>query len=131
MSDDSILGVKVGDTATFTGMVKDHDMIAMFGLAAADATQKHSDSGMLNFGLIQMAVQGELAQGASVTWRSQSLRFIRPVRTGDEVTARVEVTRVDVNEGTVWCSTHCTNQAGAELLIGEATLHLRAGPGTG
>src|SRR3972149_2255657 len=99
----SVLGVKVGDTATFEKMVSDDDVVA-FARAAALGTK--------------------LAPPTTVIYLSQSLRFLRPVFPGDPVTARLEVTAVDPEKRFVTCSTECVNQAGQPVLTGQPTLML-------
>ena len=50
---------------------------------------------------------------------TQSLRFRRPVRIGDEVVTRVEVTAIDVEKARVTLATACS-VAGKPVLDGEA-----------
>jgi 3-hydroxybutyryl-CoA dehydratase len=51
---------------------------------------------------------------------SQSLRFTAPVKFGDTVTARVEVTELLPEKNRVKLATTCTNQDGKTVLEGEA-----------
>jgi hypothetical protein len=121
-----VLGVKVGDTATYDRTVKDFDMIAMFGVAAANPADRSEDRGMVALGLLA-AVGMELTPAAPVKWKSLSLRFVRPAQAGDQGTARIEVTGVDTRARTITCAAECINQAGQQILVGETTLELGTG----
>jgi acyl-CoA thioesterase FadM len=51
---------------------------------------------------------------------SQTLRFLKPVRLGDRITARVEIVEVSRDRGRVRLATTCVNQDGEPVLTGEA-----------
>ncbi len=122
----------VGDAATLTRVVTDAD-IAHFADATGDRNPVHLDDayaagtrfggriahGMLTAGLVSAAIANELP-GAGSVYRSQSLRFRRPVRPGDAVTVRVEVLDVNAGSRRVRLATACTNQDGEVVLDGEA-----------
>ncbi len=134
---DSVLGVKVGDTASFGKTVTEEDIVA-FARATGDEQPLHLDDsyaaktrfkrrvahGMLSAGLISAALGTKLAPHATVVYLSQTLRFLRPVFPGDTVTAKLEVTAVDPERSFVTCSTECVNQDGTSVLTGEATVLL-------
>ncbi len=136
---DTVLGVKVGDTAEFQKTVTEEDIVA-FARATGDEQPLHLDDayaagtrfkkrvahGMLSAGLISAALGTKLAPQATVIYPSQSLRFLRPVFPGDTVTATIEVTAVDPERGFVTCATECLNQEGTSVLTGEATVLLDA-----
>ncbi len=136
---DSVLGVKVGDTASFEKTVSEEDIVA-FARATGDEQPLHLDDsyaaqtrfkrrvahGMLSAGLISAALGTKLAPQATVVYLSQSLRFLRPVFPGDTVTAKLEVTSVDPERRFVTCSTECVNQDGESVLTGEARVLLDA-----
>jgi len=138
-SPDSILGVKVGDTAEVSKTVSEQDIVD-FARVTGDEQPLHLDDshaaktrfkrriahGMLSAGLISAALGTKLAPQATVIYLSQSLRFLRPVYPGDTVTARVEVTAIDPEKRFVTCSTECVNQDGQSVLTGEATVLLDA-----
>jgi 3-hydroxybutyryl-CoA dehydratase len=137
MSDDSILGLKVGDTAEFTKTVSDQDIVD-FARVTGDKQPLHLDDahaaktrfqrriahGMLSAGLISAALGTKLAPHATVVYLNQSLRFSRPVYPGDTITARLEVTAIDTEKRFVTCSTECVDQEGKSVLTGEATVLL-------
>ncbi len=122
----------VGDAATLTRVVTEAD-IAHFADATGDRNPVHFDDayaagtrfggriahGMLTAGLVSAAIANELP-GAGSVYRSQSLRFRRPVRPGDAVTVRVEVLDVNAGSRRVRLATACTNQDGEVVLDGEA-----------
>ena len=136
---DSVLGITVGDTASFEKQVTEDDIVA-FARATGDEQPLHLDDaaaaktrfkrriahGMLSAGLISAALGIKLAPQATVVYLNQSLRFLRPVYPGDTITARLEVTGLDTERNFVTCSTECTNQDGTTVLTGEATVMLDA-----
>lgn len=77
--------------------------------------------GMLSAGYVS-AVLGMDLPGPGAIYLSQQLRFTRPVKLGDTVTARVEVTAINVEKRRVTLATTCRNQAGETVLDGEALL---------
>jgi 3-hydroxybutyryl-CoA dehydratase len=77
--------------------------------------------GILTAGLIS-AVLGTRLPGPGAIYMEQTLRFLRPVRIGDTVTARVEVIERDPGKRRVRLATTCSNQNGEPVLEGEATV---------
>ena len=75
--------------------------------------------GMLTAGFIS-AIIGTRLPGPGSIYMGQELRFLAPVRFGDTITARVEVIEKDSDKGRVRMKTTCVNQAGKEVLAGEA-----------
>ena len=76
--------------------------------------------GMLSASFIS-AVIGTKAPGKGAIYLSQSLRFRRPVKIGDEVTARATVTALDPEKARVTFETVCT-VAGKTVVDGEAVV---------
>jgi 3-hydroxybutyryl-CoA dehydratase len=77
--------------------------------------------GMLTAGYVSAVLAMDLP-GAGSIYLSQTLRFTRPVRLGDTVTARVEVLEVMTPRRRVRLATTCRNQLGEPVLEGEATV---------
>ncbi len=77
--------------------------------------------GMLTAGFIS-AVLGMEMPGAGAIYLSQTLRFHKPVRIGDRITARAEVLELFPAQKRVRMATRCTNQMGEVVLDGEALL---------
>jgi acyl dehydratase len=76
---------------------------------------------MLVAGLIS-AVLGTMLPGPGAIYLSQQLRFIAPVRPGDQATARAKVTEWDPEKGRVTLSTEVKNHEGVAVISGEARL---------
>ncbi len=137
MSEASVLGIKVGDKATFSKAVSEADVVS-FAQITGDSNPLHLDEayaaktrfkgriahGMLSAGFISAALGTKLAPNATVVYLSQQLRFQRPVKIGDTVTATCEVTAVQPDRRIVTVKTDCVNQAGEEIVTGEALVLL-------
>jgi acyl dehydratase len=87
--------------------------------AAATSFQEPIAPGVFTAGLIS-AVIGTQLPGPGAVYLSQTLRFVRPVKPGDTITARVEVLEVLRDRNRVRLTTVCRNQRGDEVLAGEA-----------
>lgn len=123
----------VGQSAEHTRTVTQAD-IAAFADVSGDRNPVHLDEafaastpfkgviahGMLSAAFISALIAGELPGQGSI-YLSQSLSFRRPVRPGDEVTTRVEVTALDSEKGRVTLATTCT-VAGKAVVEGEAVV---------
>jgi acyl dehydratase len=125
-------GIEVGDTAEIVRRVADAD-IAAFVASVGDDNPVHSDPayaatttfgdpiapGIWTAGLIS-AVIGTRLPGPGAIYLSQDLRFLRPVRPGDVIRARVLVLETNRPKNRLRLSTVCTNQRGEDVLTGEA-----------
>jgi acyl dehydratase len=121
-----------GDRAEITRVVEPDD-IAGFVEAVGDFNPVHSDAayaagtpfkvpiapGIYTAGLVS-AVIGTRLPGPGAIYLSQSLKFVKPVRAGDTITARVEVIEVLGERNRIRLQTVCVNQHGEEVLSGEA-----------
>jgi acyl dehydratase len=121
-----------GEHAELTRVVEDDD-IAAFIDAVGDYNPVHSDPtyaastpfkqpiapGIFTAGLIS-AVIGTQLPGPGAIYLSQSLKFVKPVKAGDTITARAEVIEVIGDRNRIRLQTVCTNQHGEEVLSGEA-----------
>src|SRR5438132_13938547 len=128
----TIADLTPGDHAELTRVVEDGD-IAAFVDAVGDYNPVHSDPayaattpfkapiapGIFTAGLIS-AVIGTQLPGPGAIYPSQSLKFVKPVKAGDTITARVEVLEVIRERNRLRLQTTCTNQRGEEVLSGEA-----------
>ena len=134
---DEVLGIKVGDRAEFQKTVAAAD-IAGFAEVTGDRNPLHLDPkfaaktrfrqciahGMLSAGFISAALGTKLAPNCCVVYLSQSLRFLRPVKTGDTIRAIAEVKGIDPQKRIVTVKTDCLNQDGEPVLTGEAVVLL-------
>jgi 3-hydroxybutyryl-CoA dehydratase len=76
--------------------------------------------GMLSAGYIS-AVIGTKLPGPGAIYMSQALKFKRPVKIGDVVTARATITAIDAEKGRVTLETVCEVD-GKAVLEGEALI---------
>ena len=76
--------------------------------------------GMLSAGFIS-AVIGTRLPGSGSIYLSQTLRFRRPVKIGDEVTARATITALDAERSRATLETVCL-VGGKSVIEGEATV---------
>jgi len=128
----TITDLTPGDRAELTRVVEQDD-IAAFVDAVGDYNPVHSDPayaagtpfkvpiapGIFTAGLIS-AVIGTQLPGPGAIYLSQSLKFVKPVKAGDTITARAEVIEVLRERNRIRLQTVCVNQRGEEVLSGEA-----------
>src|SRR5712691_5149079 len=124
--------LREGDRAELTRTLDQSD-IAAFIHAIGDHNPLHSDSayaattkfkapiapGIFTAGMIS-AVIGTKLPGPGAVYLSQDLKFLKPVRAGDTITARVEIVELVRDRNRIRLKTVCTNQRGEEVLVGEA-----------
>lgn len=129
--------IAVGDAAERDVLVDDA-RIRAFGDASGDENPLHFDDayaagtpfggriahGLLTASFVSALIATELPGPGSV-YLGQSLRFRAPVRPGDVVRVRVEVTAVDERRRRATLATTCA-VAGKVVLDGEATVMLPA-----
>ncbi len=88
--------------------------------AATTAFKTRIAHGMLSAGYIS-AVIGTKLPGPGAIYMSQALKFKRPVKIGDVVTARATITAIDAEKGRVTLETVC-EVASKAVLEGEALI---------
>lgn len=125
--------LSVGQSAELVRTVAEADIVA-FAAVTGDANPVHLDAdyaattsfgeriahGMLSAGYIS-AVLGTTLPGPGAIYLSQSLKFKRPVRIGDAVTARATVTEIDPAKARVTLVTVCLVN-GKPVVDGEAVV---------
>jgi acyl dehydratase len=125
---------EVGERAQISKVVHEDDIVS-FARITGDYNPLHTDSefasktrfkgriahGMLCASLVS-AVLGTKLPGPGSIYLSQSLKFVRPVRIGDTLTAEVEVADWNPTKKIICLDTRCFNQAGEEVLAGKAIL---------
>ena len=123
----------VGQTAAMTRTVAEQDLTA-FAEVTGDTNPVHLDEdyakttmfkgriahGMLSAGYIS-AVFGTRLPGPGAIYVAQSLKFRGPVRIGDEVETKVEVTDLVADKKFAVFKTTCS-VGGKPVVVGEATL---------
>lgn len=125
--------LEIGMSRSLRKVVSDRD-ISLFAEVSTDRNPVHLDEdyaqdtifagriahGMLTASLIS-AVIGEQLPGHGTVYLGQSLKFLAPVRPGDEVVAVVTVTAIDHSRRRVTLETHCA--VGDRMVLkGEATV---------
>jgi acyl dehydratase len=114
--------VTAGDIAQFVDAVGDYNPVhADREYAAATVFKEPIAPGIWTAGLIS-AVIGTRLPGPGAIYLSQDLRFLKPVKSGDSISARVEVIEVNREKNRVRLRTACINQRAEEVLIGEAVV---------
>ena len=128
----SIDQLSVGQAASFSKTVTESD-IYLFAGVTGDVNPAHINEayasktffkgriahGMLSAGFIS-AVLGMQLPGPGTIYLEQHLRFLAPVRPGDTVTAKVEVTELNPAKNIALLHTICTNQCGTQVVDGLA-----------
>ncbi len=122
-----------GMTAGTAKTITEADIL-MYAAVSTDTNPVHIDAeaaaksmfgqriahGMLSAGLIS-AVLGTKLPGPGTIYLSQTMRFRAPVKIGDTVTAKVEVTAVDMAKKRATLKTECF-VAGKVVIEGEAVV---------
>src|SRR5438094_7405218 len=112
--------VTAEDIGEFVDAVGDYNPIhSDAGYAATTPFKEPIAPGLFTAGLIS-AVIGTQLPGPGTVYLSQSLKFIKPVKAGDTITARVHVLEVVRERNRLRLQTVCMNQRGEEVLSGEA-----------
>ncbi|MEO0750484.1 MAG: MaoC family dehydratase [Pseudomonadota bacterium] len=125
--------IEMGMVRSLRKVVTDED-IEMFAQVSTDHNPVHMDDdyardtifegriahGMLTAGLIS-AVIGEQLPGHGTVYMGQTLKFLAPVRPGDQVLTEVEVIGIDHGRRRVQLDCRCLVD-GKKVLVGEATV---------
>jgi 3-hydroxybutyryl-CoA dehydratase len=123
--------LSVGQKASFGKTITESDIV-LFAAVTGDTNPMHLNEeyakgsifgeriahGMLAAGLITK-VMGTQLPGPGTIYMSQSLRFRKPVRIGDTVTATVEITALNTEKHRATLRTVCSVK-GEPVLEGEA-----------
>jgi acyl dehydratase len=130
--------IQVGSNASIKKTISDED-IRMFASISGDSNPVHLDDdyaantrfgrriahGMLVASTIS-AVLGEHLPGHGSIYLGQSIKFLKPVYIGDEITTRVEVIQLREDKPIATLRTTCTNQQDEMVIDGEAVVLLTA-----
>ncbi len=132
MTGKSILELRVGETAEFSKTVSESDIYLYAGVTGdfnpAHVNEAYAQQtffktriahGMLTAGFVSAVLANRLP-GPGTIYLRQELNFLAPVRIGDTVTARVQVTEIIAEKNRVRLKTTCVNQEGTQVLDGEA-----------
>ena len=126
--------LQVGDRASMSKTVSESDVYLFAGITGdfnpAHVDQQASEGtpfqgriahGVLSAGFISAVLAMKLP-GPGTIYLGQELRFVKPVRIGDTVTALCTVSQVDAGRNIVKLDTTCTNQRGETVITGTATV---------
>jgi 3-hydroxybutyryl-CoA dehydratase len=130
----TISEMKLGDSASFTKTVSEHDVYTYAGVSG-DFNPAHVNEveaqkgmfgkriahGMLSAGFIS-TVLGTQLPGPGTIYMGQELRFTKPVFFGDTITATVTVAELIPEKNRAILDTVCTNQNGEVVIKGKATV---------
>jgi 3-hydroxybutyryl-CoA dehydratase len=125
--------LRIGQSASIGKTISEADIV-MYAAVSMDTNPVHLNAevaaqtqfkeriahGMLSAGLIS-AVLGTKLPGPGSIYLGQTLRFRRPVRIGDTVTATCEVTALDPERKQATLKTTCT-VGGKVVIEGEAVV---------
>ena len=134
VSDVKYADIQVGDNASMSKTVSEHDVYTFAGVSG-DFNPVHINAefakttmfkeriahGMLSAGFIS-AVLGTALPGVNTIYLSQELVFKAPVKFGDTITATVEVIEKIVAKNRLVLKTIATNQEGTVVVDGKATV---------
>lgn len=129
--------LKIGMKDSTTKVITSADILS-FASISTDTNPLHIDEeaakkglfgrrvahGILVSGLIS-AVLGTKLPGEGTIYLGQDLRFKKPVFVDDEITATVEIIELREDKHLVILKTTCTNQDGAEVISGQATVMVK------
>ena len=113
--------VAPADLAGFAEVSGDHTPLHVDEAGAESSSSRGRVAHGMLLGAWISALLGDKLPGPGAIYVSQSLSFKRPVRIGDEVTTRAEVSEVDLKAGHVRLTTRCS-VGGRTVLEGEAIL---------
>ena len=125
--------IRVGDSAEITKRMS-LEMVTAFAGISEDFNPVHLDAeyasksryrAQIIHGLMASSLFsglfGTQLPGEGCVYKSQNIRFKRPIYVGDEVTARVEVANVDVNKKVISFTTRCIVN-GKVMIDGESEI---------
>ncbi len=128
----TITEIRTGDFAEFTKTISESDIYLFAGLTGdlnpAHINEEYAKNtffktriahGILQAGFISAAIGMQLP-GPGTIYIRQELNFLAPVRVGDTITARVEVSELNTEKNRVILNTTCSNQNGEVVLDGQA-----------
>ncbi len=127
---------QLGQTASHTKTITDEDLERFIAITG-DTNPLHVDEefargtffggriahGLLSASLLSTVI-GTLLPGTGAIYREQTLRFLRPVRPGDTLTATAEVREIRRFSTELGLATWITNQDCERVIEGQAVVTL-------
>ena len=130
----TIQELKIGDSASMAKTISEADVYLFAGITGdhnpAHVNEQASSQtpfggriahGILSAGLISAVLAMKLP-GPGTIYLGQDLKFTKPVRFGDTVTATCTVSEILMEKNIVKLDTTCTNQYGEVVIKGTATV---------
>jgi phosphate acetyltransferase len=124
--------IKLGDSANLTRTLTKED-IQLFAIVTGDMNPAHLDENYAKTDVFRQIVGhgmwtgsmfstllGMYLPGPGTIYLNQTLKFLKPVRIGDTVTASVRVTAKDDKHQHLTFQTLCVNEQGEHVIEGEA-----------
>lgn len=112
------------DVMAFAALTGDYNPVHVDEVAAAASPfGERIVHGMLTASLLSTVLAMHLP-GPGAIYVSQAVRFLRPVKFGETVTARVEITAIDPARLRLTLSTTIRNARGKSVIDGEAIVQL-------
>lgn len=111
--------MKIGDRARITRVFRPEDVVALAALAGAPSAQQQTVPEPLIGGLFSYLL-GRKLPGFGTNYLKQQMRFLRPARLKEPITATVEITRIRPDKRLVDLATTCTAADGTVLCDGRA-----------
>ena len=130
----TIQEMKIGDSASTAKTISEADVYLFAGITGdhnpahinEEASKKTAFGGRIAHGILSAglisAVLAMKLPGPGTIYLGQELKFTKPVRFGDTVTATATVSEIVAEKNIVKLDTTCTNQHGEVVLQGMATV---------
>jgi 3-hydroxybutyryl-CoA dehydratase len=124
--------LKVGDSGSFTKTITETDVYNFAGISGdfnpAHVNAVEASKGIFGeriahgflVGSLISTVVGTVMPGPGTIYMGQELKFLKPVRFGDTVTATVTVKEILTEKKRVIADTVCVNQKGETVISGTA-----------
>ena len=130
----TIQEMKIGDSASTVKTIGESDVYLFAGITGdhnpahinEEASKKTAFGGRIAHGILSAglisAVLAMKLPGPGTIYLGQELKFTKPVRFGDTVTATATVSEIIAEKNIVKLETICTNQNGEVVIKGMATV---------
>ena len=130
----TIQEMKIGDSASTAKTISEADVYLFAGITGdhnpahinEEASKKTAFGGRIAHGILSAglisAVLAMKLPGPGTIYLGQELKFTKPVRFGDTVTATATVSEIIAEKNIVKLETVCTNQKGEVVIKGMATV---------
>ena len=130
----TIQEMKIGDSASTVKTIGESDVYLFAGITGdhnpahinEEASKKTAFGGRIAHGILSAglisAVLAMKLPGPGTIYLGQELKFTKPVRFGDTVTATATVSEIVAEKNIVKLETICTNQRGEVVIKGMATV---------